>query len=70
MTNSNHNLQRSILPIPDQKHVGLTTFQAADPDTSYPPVHSACNGRVKWVQIDVDEAAQDPDHTVSPEEQF
>lgn len=29
---------RTNLPIPDQPHVGLTTFDARDPDTSYPPI--------------------------------
>src|SRR5256714_809989 len=27
-----------MLPIPDRKHVGLTTFDASDPDTSFPPI--------------------------------
>jgi arylsulfatase len=31
-------IQRAILPIPDRKHVGLTTFDAKDPDTSFPPI--------------------------------
>ena len=30
-------IDRSILPIPDQAHVGLTTYDAKDPDTKYPP---------------------------------
>jgi arylsulfatase len=29
---------RTILPIPDVPHVGLTTYDAKDPDTSYPPI--------------------------------
>jgi arylsulfatase A-like enzyme len=29
---------RGVLPIPDRKQVGLTTFDAKDPDTSYPPI--------------------------------
>ncbi|GLI27196.1 arylsulfatase [Agromyces rhizosphaerae] len=29
---------RSVLPIPDRGHVGLTTYDAKDPDTSYPPI--------------------------------
>jgi arylsulfatase len=29
---------RTVLPIPDQPHVGLTTFDAKDPDTTYPPI--------------------------------
>jgi len=35
---SQDKIQRSILPIPDQPHVGLTTFDAKDPDTKYPPI--------------------------------
>ena len=31
-------VQRQILPIPDQPHVGLTTYDAKDPDTTYPPI--------------------------------
>jgi arylsulfatase A-like enzyme len=31
-------ISRSILPIPDVPHVGLTTYDAKDPDTSYPPI--------------------------------
>ena len=29
---------RDVLPIPDAKHVGVTTFDAKDPNTSYPPL--------------------------------
>jgi arylsulfatase A-like enzyme len=29
---------RSILPIPDQPQIGLTTYDAKDPDTKYPPI--------------------------------
>ena len=32
------NIQREILPIPDVTPVGLTTYNAKDPDTSYPPI--------------------------------
>jgi arylsulfatase len=31
-------IQRQILPIPDRQHVGLTTYDAKDPDTKYPPI--------------------------------
>jgi arylsulfatase A-like enzyme len=31
-------LSRDILPIPDPKHVGLTTYDAKDPNTKYPPI--------------------------------
>jgi hypothetical protein len=30
--------QRQVLPIPDAKHVGVTTHATTDPDTSYPPI--------------------------------
>jgi arylsulfatase A-like enzyme len=29
---------RSVLPIPDRKHVGVTTYDAKDPDASFPPI--------------------------------
>src|SRR6201993_4836865 len=31
-------IQRSVLPIPDRKPVGLTTYSAKDPDTKFPPI--------------------------------
>ncbi len=31
-------VSRSALPIPGRSHVGLTTYDAKDPDTSYPPI--------------------------------
>jgi len=29
---------RQILPIPDTRHVGVTTYDAKDPDTKFPPI--------------------------------
>lgn len=29
---------RQVLPIPDQPHTGLITYDAKDPDTSFPPI--------------------------------
>lgn len=34
------NFSRDILPIPDTKHVGITTYDAKDPDTKYPPIRT------------------------------
>src|SRR5271165_2240453 len=31
-------IQRTVLPIPDRTRVGLTTYDAKDPDTKYPPI--------------------------------
>jgi arylsulfatase A-like enzyme len=31
-------VQRTVLPIPDQPRTGLTTYDAKDPDTKYPPI--------------------------------
>ncbi|HMK46569.1 MAG TPA: arylsulfatase [Methanocella sp.] len=31
-------IPRTVLPIPDTPHVGLTTYDAKDPDTKYPPI--------------------------------
>jgi hypothetical protein len=36
----------------------------------YGPNDSAFNGRVRWIQIDLDEAAEDLDHLISPEERL
>ena len=30
--------QRQVLPIPDQQHVGVTTYDAKDPATAFPPI--------------------------------
>ena len=34
----NDTIQRSVLPIPDRKAVGLTTYDAKDPNTKFPPI--------------------------------
>jgi arylsulfatase len=31
-------VQREVLPIPDRDRVNLTTYDARDPDTSFPPI--------------------------------
>jgi arylsulfatase A-like enzyme len=31
-------VQREILPVPDAQYVGLTTYDAKDPDTKFPPI--------------------------------
>jgi len=38
MANPSAKLQRDILPIPDREYVGLTTYDAKDPDTKFPPI--------------------------------
>jgi arylsulfatase len=35
---SEQDLPRTVLPIPDREHQDLTTFDAKDPDTQYPPI--------------------------------
>lgn len=81
MATETDKIQRSVLPIPDRAHVGLTTYDAKDPDTKFPPIEplrppkgapgaSAFNGEVNWVEIDVDKAALDQDHLISPEERL
>ena len=37
---SGDKVQRSNLPIPDTQHVGVTTYDAKDPDTKFPPIES------------------------------
>jgi hypothetical protein len=36
----------------------------------YGPKDNEFNGRVRWVQIDLGEDAEDADHLISPEERF
>ena len=48
--------------------VGSDTATPVSDD--YGPRDSAFTGRVRWVQIDVDEAAEDLDHLISPEERL
>ena len=36
----------------------------------YGPKTSAFVGRVRWVQIDLDEASEDLDHLITPEERL
>ena len=36
--NSNASTDRSVLPNPDRKPVGLTTYDAKDPETRFPPI--------------------------------
>jgi arylsulfatase A-like enzyme len=38
MPESADHRQRAVLPIPDREHVGLTTFDAKSPETSFPPI--------------------------------
>jgi arylsulfatase len=35
---SNETIQRSALPIPTRQHIGLTTYDAKDPETKFPPI--------------------------------
>jgi len=39
-TDSRDTLRRDTLPIPDAQHVGLTTYDARDPNTKYPPIRN------------------------------
>jgi hypothetical protein len=48
--------------------VGRDTASPVSDD--YKGVGSVFNGTVNWVQIDIDEAAEDLDHLITPEERF
>ena len=48
--------------------VGSDTATPVSDD--YGPKDSEFTGRVRWVQIDVDEAAEDADHLITPEERL
>jgi hypothetical protein len=36
----------------------------------YGPADAAFTGRVRWVQLDLEDDAEDPDHRISEEERF
>ena len=38
MSNQHDKYQRAVLPIPDRPRVGLTTYDAKDPNTEFPPI--------------------------------
>lgn len=38
LSHESSKIQRHILPIPDRQHVGLTTYDAKDSDTKFPPI--------------------------------
>jgi arylsulfatase A-like enzyme len=38
MATNRDGMQRSVLPIPDRPHVGLTTYDAKDPETTFPKI--------------------------------
>ena len=48
--------------------IGSDTASPVTPD--YTPETSHFTGRIKWVQIDIDQAAEDADHLITPEERL
>jgi hypothetical protein len=47
-----------------------TTDLGTSVSDDYASAGSAFTGKIEWVQIDVDEVAEAPDHLISPEERF
>ena len=52
----------------DTCDVGSVTGSPVSPD--YGPNDNGFNGSVNWVQIDIDENAEDLDHLITPEERY
>jgi arylsulfatase len=52
----------------DTCDVGKDAGSAVSPD--YGPKDNQFSGTVNWVQIDIDEAAEDLDHLITPEERY
>ncbi|MDX1417844.1 MAG: hypothetical protein R3293_26820, partial [Candidatus Promineifilaceae bacterium] len=52
----------------DTCDVGSDGGSPVSPD--YGPKDNAFNGKVNWVQIDIDEHAEDLDHLITPEERY
>jgi hypothetical protein len=75
--------RRDVPPIPDRPYAGLVTMVFSADDTcdvgmeggavvseDYGPRGNEFTGEVNWVQIDLDEAAEDLDHLITPEERL
>ena len=51
---SESDLPRTVLPIPERPHVGLVTYDAKDPDTSFlapQPQSGRGNASTNWASI-------------------
>jgi hypothetical protein len=48
----------------------LGSDSATPVSDDYGPTDSEFTGRVQWVQIDIDEGAEDADHPIGPEERL
>jgi len=48
--------------------VSCDVGEPVSPD--YGPRHNNFNGKVKWVQIDIDAAAKEADHMIAAEQRF
>jgi len=48
--------------------VGSDSGSPASPD--YGPTGNRFTGKIEWVQLDIDAAAEDNDHLIKPEERF
>ena len=60
--------QPMLFSIDETTDVGSDSATPVSDD--YGPKDSAFTGRVDWVQIDIDEAAEDFDHLITPEERL
>jgi arylsulfatase len=60
--------QPMIFSADETADIGRDTASPVSDD--YSPEASVFSGRVAWVQIDIDEAAEDLDHLITPEERF
>ena len=55
-------------PADETTDVGRDTGTGVSPD--YPTGDNEFTGRIHWVQIDIDDNAEDLDHLITPEERF
>jgi len=57
-----------VFALDETLEVGCDMGEPVSPD--YPARDNAFNGKVNWVQIDIDAAAKDVDHMIGAEERF
>jgi arylsulfatase len=58
----------AVVAADETTDVGADTATPVSDD--YGPKDSHFTGRIRWVRIDVDEAAEDADHVISPEQRL
>ena len=70
MENKSHSVTAEIVIFSGDETTDVGSDSATPVSDDYGPKDSAFIGRVRWVRIDIDEAVEDLDHLITPEERL